>query len=61
MSKEEKIEIKENAFKTAQKLFLISKYFEGREYEESKNNIEIFTLLKKSNKIVEEILQRNGE
>ena len=42
MSKEEKIEIKENAFKTAQKLFLISKYFEGREYEESKNNIEIF-------------------
>ena len=61
MSKEEKIEIKENAFKTAQKLFIISKYFEGREYEDSKNNIEIFTLLKKSNKIVEEILQRNGE
>lgn len=61
MTKEEKIEIKKNTFKTAENLFLISGYFERNKYENNKNNMGIFTLFEKSNKRIKEIWSENRE
>lgn len=61
MTKEEKIEMKRNALKIAQELFLISSYFERNKYENNKNNMGIFTLFKESNKSIEKIWSKNRE
>ena len=61
MTKEEKIEMKRNALKIEQELFLISSYFERNKYENNKNNMGIFTLFKESNKSIEKIWSKNRE